>query len=213
MWLGELMKPKEPAVKGGGAADPFKMSRVDDEMCKAISGSIGCAVDKKTSVITISVADQDPLVAAIMVDTLQQRLQNYITAYRTKKARIDFDYYNRLYGEAKDKYQKAQGVYASFCDANQDVMLEKYIARRDELENEMQTAFTLMNQMAVQMQSAKAKIQERTPAYTVIKSAKMPYRASSMSRMMILIMTIFMAVMADAAWVLFVRDLVRKMKA
>ena len=213
MWLGELMKPKEPAVKGGGAADPFKMSRMDDEMCKAISGSIGCAVDKKTSVITISVADQDPLVSAIMVDTLQQRLQNYITAYRTKKARIDFDYYNRLYGEAKDKYQKAQGVYASFCDANQDVMLEKYIARRDELENEMQTAFTLMNQMAVQMQSAKAKIQERTPAYTVIKSAKMPYRASSMSRMMILIMTIFMAVMADAAWVLFVRDLVRKMKA
>ena len=92
-------------------------------------------------------------------------------------------------------------------------MLETYIARRDELENEMQTAFTLMNQMAVQMQTAKAKIQERTPAYTVIKSAKMPYRASGMSRLMMLIMTVFVAVMADAAWVLFVRDLVKKKNA
>ena len=194
-WLAELTKPKDPVGKKGGAADPFKISRIDDEMCKAIGGSIGCMVDKKTSVITISVTDQDPLVAAIIADTLQQRLQNYITQYRTKKARTDFSYYTKLHTEAKE------------------VMLETYIARRDELENEMQTAFTLMNQMAVQMQTAKAKIQERTPAYTVIKSAKMPYRASGMSRLMMLIMTVFVAVMADAAWVLFVRDLVKKKNA
>jgi len=212
LWLVELTRPKDVVGKRNGKADSFKISRVEDEMCKAVAGSIGCAVDKKTSVITISVTDQDPLVAAIMADTLQQRLQNYITAYRTKKARTDFDYYVKLYNSAKEKYQKAQGTYASFCDANQDVVLEKYIAKRDELENEMQTAFTLMNQMAVQMNAAKAKIQERTPAYTVIKSAKMPYKASSMSRLMILVMTMLIAVMADTAWVLFLRDLVRKKK-
>lgn len=210
LWLNELMKSKEQIANGSEVVDPFKISREDDKMCKAISGNIGCLVDKKTSVITLSVTDQDPLVAAIMVDTLQQRLQNYITTYRTKKARLDFDYYNKLYYESKEKYQKAQSIYASFCDANQGVMLEKYIAKRDELENEMQTAFSLMNQMAVLMQSAKAKIQERTPAFTVIKSAKMPYQASGMSRKMVLIMFIFFAVMLDAAWVLFIRNFTRK---
>lgn len=210
VWLSEILKPKDPIGKSGGKADRFKTSRIEDEMCKAISASIGCLVDKKTSVITITVTDQDPLVAAIMADTLQRRLQNYITSYRTKKARIDFDYYTKLHSEAKAKYRKAQSIYASFCDANQDAVLETYIAKRDELENDMQTAFTLMNQMAVQMQSAKAKIQERTPAYTVIKSAKMPYRPSSMSRMMILIITIFLAVMVDSVWVLFARDLFKK---
>ncbi len=209
MWLNELMKPKEQIANGSGVADPFKISRLDEKMCKAISGNIGCLVDKKTSVITLSVTDQDPLVAAIMVDTLQQRLQNYITTYRTKKARLDFDYYNKLYYESKAKYQKAQSTYASFCDANQGVMLEKYIAKRDELENEMQTAFSLMNQMAVLMQSAKAKIQERTPAFTVIKSAKMPYQASGMSRKMIMIMFVFLGVIIDAAWVLFIRNLIK----
>lgn len=210
VWLGELLKPKDTATGKGGKADRFKTSRAEDEACKAMSGSIGCIVDKKTSVITISVTDQDPLVAAILVDTLQQRLQNYITNYRTKKARTDYDYYTKLHDEAKTKYQKAQSRYASFCDANQDVLLETYIAKRDELENEMQTAFTLMNQMAVQMNAAKAKIQERTPAYTVIKSAKMPHRSSGMSRLMILVLTIFFAVMADAVWVLFLKDLLCK---
>ena len=36
---------------------------------------------------------------------------------------------------------KAQKTYASFCDANQDVLLETYIAKRDELENEIKTKY------------------------------------------------------------------------
>lgn len=212
IWIGNLLKPKD-TIGGNGQVDHFKVSREEEEMCKVISGNIGCIVDKKTSVITISVTDQDPLVAAIMADTLQSRLQNYITQYRTKKARVDFDYYAKLHDDATTKYKKAQREYAVFCDANKDVVLETYISKRDELENNMQTAFTLMNQMAIQKQTAQAKIQERTPSYTVIKTAKMPYKASSMPKLMILIFTVFIAVMADAAWVLFIRDFIRKKKA
>ncbi len=210
VWLLELLKPKDTVGKAGGDVDRFKMSRNDDEMCRAILGNIGCLVDKKTSIITISVTDQDPLVSAIMVDTLQRRLQNYITSYRTKKARIDFDYYTKLHDDAKLKYKKAQSTYAHFSDANQNVVLESYKTKLDELENEMQFAFTQMNQIATQMMAAKAKIQERTPAYTVIKTAKMPYKASSTPRAIIVIMVVFLSVLADAAWVLFLRNLVRK---
>lgn len=211
LWIAKMSEKPEDSAKGSkGKADPFKMSKTDDEICKAISGNIGCLVDKKTSVILISVTDQDPLVAAILADTLQQRLQNYITDYRTKKARNDYDYYHKLYLEAKVKYTKAQNIYATFCDANQDVVLEQYQAKRDELENNMQLAFNVMNQMATQMQTAQAKIQERTPAYTMIKSAKMPHKASSMSRAMIVLVTIFLAIMADFVWVLFIKDMFKK---
>lgn len=211
-WLAKL-SAKDDTVAGNtknGKKDPFKTSKIDSEICEAIGKSINCLIDKKTSVILIGVTDQDPLVAAIIADTIQNRLQNYITSYRTKKARTDFNYYKKLYNDAKAKYTKAQNTYASFCDANQDVVLEKYIAKRDELENEMQTAFTLMNQMSTQMQAAKAKIQERTPAYTMIKSAKMPYKASSMSRLMILALVLFVAMLADAFWVLFLKDILKK---
>lgn len=84
IWLSEkLASPKVKAKKGN--KDKFKISKKDYEICNAIRNSILCSIDKKTSVISISVMDQDPMVAAILADTLQSRLQQYITEYRTKK--------------------------------------------------------------------------------------------------------------------------------
>lgn len=210
MWIAKLLKPDPDKGKGGGGKDPFKLSKVEDDICRAISSNIECLVDNKTSVILISVTDQDPLVAAIVADTVQNRLQNYITSYRTKKARTDYQYYSDLYDEAKKEYEKAQSKYAGFSDANQDVVLESYAAKRDELENEMQLAFNLMNQMSTQMQTAKAKIQERTPAYTIIETPKMPYKASSTPRFIIVLVTmLFFAAMASF-WILFLRDIIKR---
>ena len=186
--------------------DPFRSSKIDMDISNAISGNISCLIDKKTSVILISVTDQDPMVAAIVADTIQSRLQNYITDYRTKKAKNDVLYYSRLYQEAKAKYLKAQSVYASYCDANQDVVLESFQAKRDELENDMQMAFNLMSQMQTQLQSAKAKVQERTPAYTMIKSPKMEYKASSMSRSMIVLITMFLTFILYSVWILLIKS-------
>ena len=56
-------------------------------MAKAIKGSISCNVDKKTDIITLKVVMQDPLVAAMFADSVKQALQNFITEYRTKKAK------------------------------------------------------------------------------------------------------------------------------
>lgn len=193
IWLAKKFKKKDPSEpQKGGKPDPLKMTREDSELCEGIAKSISCQVDKKTSVITIVVGDQDPLVAAIMADTLQRRLQAYITEYRTKKAKTDYAYYKKLYAEAKQKYQKAQGVYAAYCDANQDVVLESFQAKRDELENNMQTAFNNMSQLNTQLQAADAKIQERTPAFTILAQAKMPYKSKSTPRAVVVIMFCFL---------------------
>lgn len=201
-WLAERLEKKESIPSQKSTKDPFRWSKKDMEVCSSIAANVNCAVDKKTSVILISVTDQDPLVAAIVADTIQNRLQSYITDYRTKKARNDFEYYSNLYREARTTYLEAQQKYASFCDANQDVILEQMIAKRDELENNMQTTFNIMSQMSTQMQVAKAKIQERTPSYTVVQSPKMPYKASSTSRAMIVLIILALSVAVDALWVL-----------
>lgn len=208
LWIAEKFRSKQETadMKRPSKADPFRTSKIDMDVCKSISESVSCLIDKKTSVILISVSDQDPMVAAIVADTIQKRLQTYITDYRTKKARNDMRYYSKLYNEARASYLKAQKKYAAFCDANQETVLESFQAKRDELENDMQTAFNLMSQMSTQVQSAKAKVQERTPAYTMIQSPKMAYKASSMPRSMIVLITMFIALMVNAVWVLFLRD-------
>ena len=211
IWLVDLFKKNDdtlPAKSGG--KDVFRISKKDFDMCDAIRNNINCIVDKKTSVITISVTDQDPLVSAIVADTLQNRLQEYIINYRTKKARNDYDYYKKLYAESKNAYLKAQNVYASYADANQDVFLESCKAKQDELENEMQLRYNVYSQMSAQLQNAKAKIQERTPVFTIMERPIMPYKATSTPRSVIVMLFFMLGFIADGLWVCIIRDKIKK---
>ena len=99
------------------------------EIVEAMGSKVVCDVDAKTMVITIDVTDQDPLIAATMADSVQVRLQHFITDYRTRKARIDLAYSQKLYPEAKQRYEKARLKSASYNDANMHVFIGAYIQR------------------------------------------------------------------------------------
>lgn len=213
-WLKrQLSKKKKKTVEStSGAAGPIKLSADDAGLVSAIRSAISCVVLKKTNVITIEVTDQDPQVAAILADTLQRRLQSYITAYRTRKARNDVHYYQKLYDESRRAYLNAQHAYATYADANEDVVLQVYASKRDELENEMQIKYDLYSQVNVQLQRAKAQLQESTPAFTVLQSAAVPIRPSSMPRTYVALMFVVAGFVLDVAWVLYGRRLVRRAK-
>ena len=190
-------------ISGGsdnGEENKFVIPKVQSKICESLSKNIICNVDKKTSVISISISDQDPLVAAIMVDTIQNRLQNYIIDYRTRKARKDFEYYTTLYNEAKQKYEKSQKEYVDYCDANQDLELQSFITERDVLEDEMQNKYNVMHQLQIQVQAAEAKIREITPAFTIVEKPRMAYKASSTPRSIIVLGFLVFGFFIDMLW-------------
>ena len=110
-----------------------------------------CDVDKKTFVITIDVTDQDPLIAATLADSVQTRLQDFITDYRTRKARVDMDYTQKLYAEAKQKYENARKKHAAYADANQRAFLERVRSEQSELQTELQIAQTAYTQLSARL--------------------------------------------------------------
>lgn len=163
----------------------FNLTKQQSDIFKSVTGKIKCGVDKKTEVVSISVTDQDPLVCATMANMTCEKLQEFIIAYRTNKARIDYEYYKKLTAEAKDAYVKIRQQYVTFADANQDVMLASYKAKEEDLENEMQLKYNIYTAMSTQMQAAQAKLQEATPAFTVIQSASVPIKPAGPKRMFI----------------------------
>lgn len=173
----KLKKDDEPGP--GHKVNPFRLTKKEDEIAKAISSKIDCSVDKKTNVITIVVEDQDPLIAATVADSTQLHLQKAITEYRTKKARIDLEYMEQLFAEARKQYDKARQTYAAYADANQEVVLQSYHMKEEELENEMQLKYNIYQQVVEQRQLAQAKLQERTPAFTIVQRATVPNKHSS----------------------------------
>ena len=202
-WVISLFKDKE---EEGVAAktDPFRLTKDEAAIATALSKRISVSVDKKTGVTTLSVTMQDPLISASLTDTVMRCLQNYITDYRTNKARHDLAFTEKLYKEAKDNYTAAQSKYASFVDANQNIILLSYRAEQERLQNEMNLAYNVYTQVAQQLQMAKAKVQEITPVYTVVQPASVPLRPAKPNKVMILIGFIFLAGVGSVGWILFV---------
>lgn len=210
-WVVSLFKEKEE--QGVSAkVDPFRLTLDESRIAESLSKRIAISVDKKTGVTTLSVTMQDPLISASLTDTVMRCLQNYITDYRTNKARHDLAFTEKLYAEAKAGYTAAQAKYASFVDANQNIILLSFRAEQERLQNEMNLAYNVYTQVAQQLQMAKAKVQEITPVYTVVQPASVPLRPAKPNKIMILIGFIFLAGVGSVGWILFVKDLIKGWK-
>ncbi len=173
--------------------NPFMLTKEQDDIIKVMKEKISCDVDAKTLVISIEVQDQDPLIAAVMADSVKQRLQDAITDYRTSKARVDLEYNKKLFEETKRNYDDARQKYAVFADANQGMVLQSARSKLIELENDMQIKYQAYSSVAAQLQSAEAKVQQDTPAFTTIRSATVPVEKDGPHRARIVIMLCFLA--------------------
>lgn len=182
-WIKKMFSEDDNGQGAKGKLDPYHLSKKDDNIAEKIRDNIKLSIDKKTGVITINATDQDPIICKTLGDSIMTRLQDFITDYRTNKARIDVEYYKKLTAETKQEYEKARQRYGSYADANMDIVLESYRSKRDDLENDMQLKFNAYSTMNTQLQAAMAKVQERTPAFTVVKGAAVPVKPAGPKRM------------------------------
>lgn len=204
-WLKQVkdLFTTEEKVPADHKVNPKHLTKKEFDVAKNIMGKIDCSVDKKTNVITIEVEDQDPLIAATVADSLQMHLQRTITDYRTKKARVDLEYMQKLFDEAHREYAKARQKYAAFGDSYMNLKMQSYVLKGDELENEMQLKYTIYQQVVEQLQLAKAKVQERTPAFTIVQEATVPVKHSSQPKIVTLIIWMLLGFLLRAgmlAW-------------
>ena len=202
-WVMEaLASTGEEEVGDLSVFDPYHLSRKQMIMIEKLSARIGIFVDKKTNVISVSFTDPDPQVAAIMTDTIMARLQGRITEYRTSKAIADCKYIETLYNEAKKNYEEAQERYAIYVDRNRNVTQERYLVEMERLSADKDLKNALYTQWAQQLQLAKAKVQEYTPAFTTLKPAVVPAISSSMRKLMVLLIYTFIGGVLAVAYVL-----------
>jgi len=204
--LAKLRSKKGGEDNKSSKIDPFRLTKQQAEIVEAINQKVVCDVDKKTMVITISVTDQDPVIAATMADSVRCHLQDFITEYRTTKARVDLEYNKMICEEAKARYDKARAAYAGYADANQNVILQTVRQKEIALENEMQLQYNAYMQAAAQLLQAEAKVQEDTPAFTTLQSATVPVKKAGPSRSKICLVWLFLAFLAVTAWVFYKED-------
>lgn len=180
----------------------IELNEKDAAKLEGLRKQISAEVDKKTAITTLSITLQDPKVTATIADSVVSKLQQYITTYRTSKAKEDCQYLEKLYKERQQEYYDAQQRYARYVDANSNVVFQSTMAERERLQNDMNLAYQVYSQVAQQLQVARAKVQEEKPVFAVVEPAVVPLYPSNTSRKVIVIGFVFLAVALTGAWML-----------
>ena len=193
-----MMKSKKSDVNVSGmqgkpVSPSFILTEDEYNIANAISGKIQYNYDKKTGVVSVTVNDFDPLVCALIVDTISNRLQDFIMDYRTKKARNDLEYTQRIYDQTKADYEESNERYVAAVDANWDIVNETAKARLEALSNEKTLKYQTFSAAAQKLEAAKAKLQEATPVTTILQGASVPQKPAGPKRVLITLLLMFMA--------------------
>ncbi|MCF0182879.1 MAG: chain-length determining protein [Bacteroidaceae bacterium] len=202
-WMNTVKQWFTPKEKGaGGAFNPYRLSKIDDGVMEEMRAKIDIAIDKKTAVITLKTEAQDPLIAQTLADSIQHRLQVYITNYRTNKARIDMNYYRGMADQAKHEYDSVRHVYARAYDREYEAVLRTLSAELDDQDREMQMKYQTYTTLETQYQAALARVQECTPAFSVLKGAAKPVKHAGPKRVFLVLGFLFLAFVCTSLYLL-----------
>ena len=206
-----LFSSKEEEEDKDKGLNLFQLTKEQYKVVKYLNKTIQVEVDKKTGETTIQVTMDNPVVAATVADTVCKFLREFITEYRTQKARENLESYTKIAEESHQRYLKASRAYAYYQDNNRGLILNAVISEGNRLSTELNIASQIYSQMKVQAEMARGKVIEEKPVFAVIQPASVPLRPEN-SRAKVLIIWTFLGFALSTAWVLYGKEYWEKAK-
>lgn len=199
--LHEWLNPNKPVPSVDGKRfDPFRLDRHTTEVFKDVKQKIRCKYSKTTDVVTITVEDQDPLICATMADSVRVHLQDFISEYRTNKARHDYKQYKAMMEEAELAYEKIKAEYIVYADAHGSDTRMKSMTTLKDLENKVDLQYNIYKTLHSRMDASLFKMQEQTPVFTVLTPATVPVKPARPKRMIFVAVMLILATLGTFAY-------------
>lgn len=203
----EREEPQTASIKTSTQSNKAKtlnasaLNKRQTAIMKAIGKNVICDVDKKTFVISITVKAQDPVICTTVADSTCRRLQEFITEYRTKKARIEYNHMLEQYNTARQEYEEAKEKVAIYNDANWDLVEEDFVLEKQALQNEMQLRFSALSSINTQLLTCRAKLDEAKPVFTILDGASVPLKPTNPKKKPFVLSIVFLVTVLQSIWI------------
>ena len=211
--LAKLTAPKELPQQTEVERNVRTLSKLERDVYKGFLTCVSIEMNKKTGKTEISVIMQDKQVAAMVLDQIVENLKAYMINYRTSKDRQDVLNLERICEQRKLEYYEAQSAYAQYADSHRGLVLQSAQAEQLKLQQEMNLAYQVYSQVATQLEGARIKEQHAKPVFVVIEPVTIPYKKHSPSKAKLLIAFTFLGGLFSSLWVLWLKDLIKKIKS
>ena len=178
----EAKRPVAGKVNG-----PVPLSVRQNDLIEDIGRRVSAKLDTRSGVISISAKMPDAIVAATVAQLAMDYLTQYVTNYRTEKARLDLHFYAQRLNEARQRYQTAQLAVFQYNDQHKYFVVQAATMGKQRKEAELNIAQTVYTELSREFEQAKLRVQQRTPVFKVLEPAQVPLKRVSPKRTIIVL--------------------------
>lgn len=143
----------------------------DEYFINILHDNIKYRVHKRFSLILMQYTDNDPIVAAQIVDSIRFRMQKEITRHRISKAKYNIENTRESRLLAYREYKEKEKKFTTYADTHRCSISKETVTMMEQLSQDVRNAFDIYNKAYESEKRAEYLLQKTVPAFTVIKSA------------------------------------------
>ncbi len=179
------------------------LSNKEFDLLGAVSGKVSIVNDKKEGLITISIVESDPIIAAQVTKVTENVLQDWISEHKMKNAKAQYDFIVKQFEAKQKEFFLIQEQLATYMDRNQNVLSASYLIRLERLQAEFDLVNTVYSELAKQKEQAAIQLSKDTPTFSVLDPVKVPKEKTGPNRILYVSLAFFIGLILSGVWFLF----------
>jgi uncharacterized protein involved in exopolysaccharide biosynthesis len=197
--IGALSSSEE--IKRGGAG-LIALSDSEYALHNALASKISIANDKKEGVVSLTVVEGDPMIAAQLAKVTEVVLKDWIIEHKVKNAKAQYDFIAKQFETKQKEFFSIQDQLASYMDRNQNVLSATYLTRLDRLQAEFDLVNTVYSELAKQKEQAAIQLSRDTPTFSVLDPVKVPKEKTGPKKSLYILAAFFLGLVFASGWFL-----------
>jgi len=196
--LSEDKKDGDESTAGGLQA----LSDDEYKLHNALAGKVTIETDKKEGVVSITVVESDPTVAAEVAKVTEEVLQDWIIEHKIKNAKAQYDFIEKQFDAKQKEFFSIQDQLAGYMDRNQNVLQASYLTRLERLQAEFDLVNTVYSELAKQKEQAAIQLSKDTPTFSILDPVKVPKEKTGPKKSIYVLGAFFVGLIFSAGWFL-----------
>ena len=196
--LSEDKKDGDESTAGGLQA----LSDDEYKLHNALAGKVTIETDKKEGVVSITVVESDPTVAAEVAKVTEEVLQDWIIEHKIKNAKAQYDFIAKQFEAKQKEFFSIQDQLAGYMDRNQNVLSATYLTRLERLQAEFDLVNTVYSELAKQKEQAAIQLSKDTPTFSILDPVKVPKKKTGPKKSIYVFGAFFIGLIFSAGWFL-----------
>jgi uncharacterized protein involved in exopolysaccharide biosynthesis len=199
---GKIIGSKSEASALPGSGELEALSDDENELHKALAGKISIANDKKEGVVSMTVVEGDPMIAAQVAKVTEELLQDWIIEHKIKNAKAQYEFIEKQFETKQKEFFSIQDQLAGYMDRNQNVLSATYLTRLERLQAEFDLVNTVYSELAKQKEQAAIQLSKDTPTFSVLDPVKVPKEKTGPKKSIYVLGAFLIGLIFSAGWFL-----------